>query len=495
MVVIADRDRAQALGGVMGGADSEVSAGTKAIALESAWFLPASIRRTSRRLGLSTEASYRFERGADPEMAPRALARACALIEEIGAGAVRTGWVDARAGRLAPVEVAFDLARVRKVLGVEVEPAEVRRILEGLGFTIVDEGAALRVAVPSWRMDVARDVDLVEEIARHHGYDRLPPTFPALTAPPPPPDRRLEIDRAVRRLATAAGFNESVTFSFISERTAREFVPEGSLVAITNPLSETFAVLRPMLAPGLVDAVAHNRRHGQRDVRLFELGTRFASDAGETRGLALAWTGAAAPDHWSDRARPIDFFDASGVVQAIASALGIGVSFRAAERPYLTPGRTAEIVAAAVDGGRAVGVVGHLRAALADARDIPAQDAVFVAEIDLDAIDDLVTILDLPRTRPLPRFPSIVRDVSILVDDTLLAADVRGTILSAAPPTLVRAFEFDRYQGTGIPGGKVSLSYRLTFQAADRTLTDAEADAATDAIVDALAAAHGAVRR
>ncbi len=495
MLVIADRDRPQALGGVMGGADSEVTAETATIALESAWFLPGSIRRTSRRLGLSTEASYRFERGADPEMASTALARACALLEQIGAGTVRMGWIDARAARREPARIAFDLAQVRRVLGLEVEPAEVRRILEGLGFGVDGEAPSLQVTVPSWRVDVARDVDLVEEIARHHGYDRLPPTFPALTAPPPPPDRRLEIDRAVRRLATGLGFSEAVTFSFISERTAREFVPEGSLVAITNPLSESFAVLRPTLAAGLLDAVAHNRRHGRRDVRLFELGTRFLPDGGENRSFAWAWTGAAAPDHWSARARPIDFFDASGVVQGIASALGLSVSLRTAERPFLVAGRSAEILAANGGGAIVAGVVGQLRPELADARDIPAQDAVFLAEIDLDAVDDLVTLLDLPRTRALPRFPSIVRDVSILVDDTLLAADVRGTIQSAAPPTLVRAFEFDRYQGKGIPEGKVSLSYRLTFQAPDRTLTDAEADAATGAIVDALVAAHGAVRR
>lgn len=495
MVVIADRDRAQALGGVMGGADSEVTDSTTTVALESAWFLPTSIRRTSRRLGLSTEASYRFERGADPEMASTALARACALIEQIGAGTVRKGWIDARAGQREPARIVFDLGSVRRVLGIEVEPAEVRRILEGLGFGVEGEAPSLRVTVPSWRVDVSRDVDLVEEIARHHGYDRLPPTFPELAAPPPPPDRRLEIDRAVRRLVTGLGFSEAVTFSFISERTAREFVPEGAVVAITNPLSESFAVLRPTLLSGLLDAVAHNRRHGRRDVRLFELGTRFLPEGGENRSLAIAWTGAALPEHWSGRARPVDFFDISGIVQTLTSALGLSVALRPAERPFLVAGRSAEIVAVGGDGAILAGVVGQLRPELADARDIPVQDAVFVAELDLDAVDDLVTLLDLPRTRPLPRFPSIVRDVSILVDDTLLAADVRGTIQSAAPPTLVRAFEFDRYQGKGIPEGKVSLSYRLTFQAPDRTLTDAEADAATNAIVEALAAAHGAVRR
>ncbi len=495
MLVIADRDRAQALGGIMGGGDSEVSQATRTIALESAWFLPTSIRRTSKRLGLSTEASYRFERGADFSAASEALARACGLIQQTEAGTVRPGWIDANTGARPPVVVRLELARVGRVLGAEVSAADVRRILTGLGFEVSDESGAIRVSVPPWRVDVTRDIDLIEEVARHYGYDRLPPTFPALATVPPPPDRRLELDRAVRRLATAAGFSESVTFSFISERAAREFVPEGPLVSITNPLSETFAVLRPSLLPGLVDAVAHNRRHGQRDVQLFELGTRFVPNGGEARTLAWAWTGAAVPDHWSGRGRLVDFFDAKGAVEAFAAALGLDIDTTAAERPFLTPGRTAEVMARTIDGPRLVGVFGHLRTAIADARDIPVQDDVFIAELDLDAMDEFVTILGIPRARSLPRYPSIVRDVSILVDDTLLAADVRGTIQNAAPPTVVRVLEFDRYQGKGIPDGKMSLSYRLTLQAPDRTLTDAEADAATTTIVDAVVATHNAVRR
>jgi phenylalanyl-tRNA synthetase beta chain len=287
-----------------------------------------------------------------------------------------------------------------------------------------------------------------------------------------------------------------VTFSFISQNAEREFASADQLVAITNQLSELFAVLRPSLLPGLVDAVAHNRRHGQRDVRVFELGTRFLRGTGESRSLSLAWSGAATAEHWSGRQRPADLFDLLGVVELLGRAMGLPLSMLACERAWLTPGQAAEIHAVEASGRtRLLGVAGRVDTTLMTSRDVPAQDDVFVAELDLDVVGDLVTMLGVVKAHALPRYPSIVRDVSILVDESLLAARVRGTIQAVAPPTLVRVAEFDRYQGKGIAEGKVSLSYRLTFQAPDRTLTDAEADAAMTTIVDALTQAHGAVRR
>jgi phenylalanyl-tRNA synthetase beta chain len=266
-------------------------------------------------------------------------------------------------------------------------------------------------------------------------------------------------------------------------------------VPIANPLSETFAILLPSLLPGLVDSVSHNRRHGQRDVRLFELGTRFLARRGERRALGLAWMGSTDAEDWSAKPRPVTFFDLKGVVESLGRWLGLSLTARPATRPFLAAGRAAEIVAASEGAPRVFGVVGQLLPALAVARDIPAQDEVYVAELDLDEVTDLITILDIQRTRSLPRFPSIVRDLAILVADTLPAADVRGTIRAVAPPTLVRVVEFDRYQGKGIPDGRVSLAYRLTFQDVERTLTDREVDDAMDAIVGELAKVHGAVRR
>jgi phenylalanyl-tRNA synthetase beta chain len=497
VLVIADAERPQAIGGVMGGARSEVSGSTRVIALESAWFEPTGIRRTSRRLGLSTEASYRFERGADFDAAPQALARACALIEQTGAGRALPGWIDACPTPREPRVVAFAIERVAQVLGANVPEAEAHRILEGLGFTLLPRaGAMLDVTVPSWRIDVARDVDLVEEVARHYGYDRLPTTFPVLRDAPAPVSRRLERDALVRRLAAAGGFAESVTFSFIDRQAAEAFAEADTFVEILNPLSEQFTVLRPSLLPGVVDAVAHNRRRGQDDARLFELGTVFSRIGGERRTLALAWTGAGAPGHWSGTGRRVDFFDIKGAAELVIEGLGLQLHLAETDRSFVVRGRAAAVLAGRPGGEpRAIGVMGQLSPTLAAARDIPAQSEVYVAEIDLDAVLDTMALGEAIASAPPPRQPAVVRDVSVVVDDTLPAGIVRGTIRAAAPGTLVRVREFDRYQGKGVPEGRVSLSYRLTFQAADRTLTDAEVQRAVDDILQALVTMHGAVQR
>jgi phenylalanyl-tRNA synthetase beta chain len=235
--------------------------------------------------------------------------------------------------------------------------------------------------------------------------------------------------------------------------------------------------------------VSHNRRHGRRDVRLFEIGTRF-SRRGESRGAAAAWTGLATPEHWSSGQREVDFFDVKGAAEQIVATFELAATFAPVVRPYLVEGRAADVL---VD-GTVVGVIGQLNPAIGEARELPRGDALYVMELDLDAISAKGSN-ETRFAQPLPRHPSVIRDVSILVDDTLSADTVRGTIRSAAPPALVDVREFDRYQGKGIPDGKVSLSLRLTFRAHDRTLTDAEVSAAMDSIVRALTETLGAIQR
>jgi phenylalanyl-tRNA synthetase beta chain len=379
-------------------------------------------------------------------------------------------------------------------------PAEaVGRTLSALGFGVAAESGAetaWTVTVPTFRVDVAREADLIEEVGRHFGFDRLPITFPSLSAPQPPPPASLQSERLVRQVLTSAGFSEASTFAFVEREAALPFCDPGAEpAAIANPLSEKFAVLRPSLLPGLVDSSAHNRKRERRDIQLFEAGSRFGSGSstGEGRAVAFAWSGAASGPHWSAPTRLVDFFDIKGVVEQIGAALGLEASFRPAAATYLVRGRAAEVSVADGAGRIVIGLAGQLLPAIVEARGIPAQDEVFAAELDLGALAAAASgdrLVD-----PLPRFPSIVRDISMLVDDSLPAASVRGTIRSAAPATLVSIAEFDRYQGKGVPDGRVSLSLRLTFRAADRTLTDDEAQAATDTIVEALRTTHGAERR
>ena len=512
-LVIADAGRAQAVAGVMGGADSEVTGSTQRVALESAWFDPLSVRRTSKRLALSTDASYRFERGADVEAPVRALRRVQALLRDIGAGTPRGAIVDRYPTPRTAATVTLRHTRIGQVLGVDVETGFVSATLERLGFDADplpagDGGSAWRVTVPAHRVDVGREIDLIEEVARHHGYDRLPATYPAAVRPPAPPSGALARRRLLRRVLTASGCSEAITYGFIEETAAAPFV-DGSddLVRIANPLAETSAVLRPALIPGLVDALIYNRRREHRDIRLFEIGHRFTAARGETPGFAVALTGASSPEHWSDSARwrgqapPVDVFDVTGIVGRVCAAMGVPAAFEAPATPApgpLVAGRTAVVRAAAPDTATALtlGYAGQLAPEIAAARGLPAGDeAVYVAELDLDLMARAATDRSLMAAAPLPRYPSIVRDLAVTVDAALPAATVRGTIRSAAPEALRQVREFDRYAGEGVPQGRVSLAFRLTFRAPDRTLTDTEVEQAMRVIVARLTAEHDAQLR
>jgi phenylalanyl-tRNA synthetase beta chain len=353
-------------------------------------------------------------------------------------------------------------------------------------------------------VDVLREVDLIEEVARHCGFDRIPAAFPQLLAAPPPPDPRIAGARALRDWLTSQGFSEAVTFGFtsVAAAAATAFAAGSTVVPIRNPLSEAFAVLRPSLLPGLIESAGRNVRRGRRDVRLFEIGSRFTAESGETRALAFVWTGTGNVPHWSERPREVDFFDASGLVSAIVSAHDAAALFAPLASPpsLLVAGRSANVVASGADGsggsigtGEPIGLVGQLAPAVGELLDLPAEVPAYVAEIALDPLTALRRGA-LKASAP-PRFPSVDRDVSILVRDTTAAGSVRETIRRLAIPTLVELREFDRYAGTGVPDGRVSLSLRLTFRAMDRTLTDADVQDAMDRVLQALAQVHDAVQR
>jgi phenylalanyl-tRNA synthetase beta chain len=380
-----------------------------------------------------------------------------------------------------------------------VPDREVVRILTHLGLTVTATDQGWEVSAPTFRVDLLREVDLIEEVGRHYGFDKLAATYPLATGPAPAPDPRVPRDQLVRKLLGAAGLTEAVTFGFIETKAAQLFTSAGATAAVSlaNPLSAKFETLRPLVLASLVDAVAHNRRHGRDDVRLFEIGTRFSLE-GETRAVAMAWTGSATPLHWSGGARPVDFFDAKGAVETVCRALAVPVRFEPTREPFLVAGQSAAVVC--TDGplaGKEVGIVGVLVPSVADARGLPRQDRVCLAELNLDRLADArVTASD--ATTALARYPAVVRDLSFVVADALPAEIIRGTIRAAArdvPAPLVSLAFFDRYQGKGVPEGSVSLSVRLTFQASDRTLTDAEVQQSVEQVLSALVREHGAVQR
>ncbi len=498
MLAIADAERPQAVAGIMGGAASEVGEGTRTILLEAAWFDPISVRRTSRRLGLATDASYRFERGADVAAPPAALHRARRLLADIGAGRPRGALVDRFPAPPAAIEVRLRHSRIGRVLGQTIDESFVAPALTRLGFEPApaagDGGAAWRVRVPTFRVDVSREEDLIEEVARHHGYDEIPTTFPPITRPAAPPGPWRARDRLVRRLLTGSGFSEAITYGFVEEAAARAAHAERpDIVALRNPLSERGAVLRPSLLPGLVDSLVHNRRRERHDVRLFEIGSRFRQGDGEAPALGIAVTGAASPVHWSAPARRADLFDLTGVIARLCSGFGRQASFEPMTAGHLVPGRGARVHLQSGDARVVLGEAGQLDPAFAEARGMTGSEPVYVAELDLRPLD--LDAFDRLRAAPVPRYPSITRDLSVELDDALPAARVRDTIRAAAGPTLVEVVEVDRYTGSGVAPGAVSLSVRLTFRASDRTLTDAEVQRSTDTVVQALAETHRAKQR
>jgi phenylalanyl-tRNA synthetase beta chain len=493
MLVIADRSRPQAVAGVMGGAASEVSARTRTVVFESAYFTPASIRRTSKKLGLKTEASARFERGADINLPVAALQRALALMHLLSAGRDAAVVTDRYPVPRAAADIHLRRTRLALVLGMKVPDKEVERILRALGLIVAAAPDGWTITAPTFRVDLQREVDLIEEVGRHFGFDTLEATFPPMTAAAPPPSPQIARDRLARRVITAAGFTEAVTFGFIEAHAAEPFAAKDSLVVVANPLSGKFDTMRPSLLPGLTDAVAHNRRHGRRDVALFELGARFTREAGERRAIGLAITGAAGA-HWSTPEREADFYDVKGALENLCGALGADVRFETTTAPYLVAGQTAAMVL----GAERIGVAGRMAPAIVESRGAPRQDAVWVAELDLDRLLELGSGDRTVRMRALPKQPFVVRDVSIVVPETLPAEIIRGTIQRAAAegnaPLVASAF-FDRYKGKGLSQGSVSLSVRLTFQSPDRTLTDADVQQSFDKIIGALIKEHGVQQR
>jgi phenylalanyl-tRNA synthetase beta chain len=489
--VVASPGSGLALAGVMGGASSEVTESTRVVALEAAYWTPLAIRRAAKDAGVKTEASHRFERGADPEGPKVALDRIARLLVKMGAGTARRGMIDRRPVERERRRVALRPARLRAVLGVEVPEEKARAILAGLGFAAQGEREGATVhEVPSWRGDVAREVDLIEEVGRHFGLDKIPATIPPAHAVEGlrPSQRR---ERALRDLLVGAGLTEVVSYAFVADAQAAAL--PGERVPLSNPLSEEQGVLRrSLVAPGLMSALATNLRRGRRDVGIFEIGHVFHPATPlprEERCLGILLSGAMRPAHWSEKGRAADLFDAKGIVEAIGCRVGASLDVRRGAGtlpPHLHPGRAALVFA----GESAVGYLGALHPDLAETWEF--REEVIVAELSLEAL--LAMPAAATRYQPLERFPGVARDLSIVCDALVPSAEIAAQIRGAAGELLQAASVVDRYDGTPVPPGRVSLTFTLRFASPERTLTSEEVQASVERIVRALRSAGAEIR-
>jgi len=476
MLVIADPTRAIGLAGVMGGQNSEVSERTTRVLLESAYFDPAATRRTSRALGLRTDAAYRFERGADIEGLVDANDRACQLMAELAGGQVARGMLDVYPRRRKPVRVRLRMSRVERVLGVAPTRAHARKILTGLGLGVRDRGPALLdVEIPSFRRDLSMEDDLAEEIMRVWGYDKLPSTLPGgATVRVARESDRLRQEGLVRRTLAGAGLLEAVTLSLSDPARAGALAPAAEPVKLLNPLSQDAAHLRLHPLEGVLGVVATNLRRQQSDVRVFEIARTYErapggdTDTTEPRWLAIALSGARADLSWHGGREAVDVYDVKGLAEHALATLGMAARTQAGGR---LGGFEADCHGTLLgEGGEALAEFGEIAAGARERFGIDAP--VFGAAVRLDA---LPTARHFERARALPRFPSVQRDMAFqIADAALTTAAVEAVIRREAGPLLREVAVFDVFR---LPDGARSIAWRLTFQAEDRTLTDDEVNA------------------
>ncbi len=485
-LVIADAFDAQALAGVMGGAASEVGPETKRVLLESAYFEPIGISRTARRRHMHTEASARFERGADPQMVPKAASLAAELMRLWAGGTVAKGEVDAGS---VPERSKLSLRpeRVETILGIEIPVRDAERFLSGLGCEVSVRTEKVEVTPPSWRPDLEREIDLIEELARLHGYEAIPsvprPGYRGGRSKP-----QLLRNR-VRESLLGAGLSEATLSSFISSDDLQVIGYEGVVVEVSNPMTEEQRRLRPTLFAGLLRAAQRNASRGVTDVRLFEFGKLFrdwqdgADLPNESEHVGVVLVGNSS-DHWSDEARPVDVFDLKGILELTLSELGVkGWRLEIGLGMPFHPGRSANIFLDETMVGR----FGEVRPSVARAFDL--ENAV-IGGLSLDPL--FAAAPEELKVRELPSQPPVLRDISMILTDDVSVQAVLETIRSVGGEHLVSVSLLDEYRGPQVGEGRRSLAFALTFRASERTLRSEEADAAREAISAAVRSAHGA---
>jgi phenylalanyl-tRNA synthetase beta chain len=505
MVCDGDGSRPIGIGGIMGGAETEISFSTKNVLIECAWFDPISVRRSARSLRLHTEASTRFGRGADPEMAEFASRRAAELILQLAGGELLSGVVDVYPGKRAPKKITSTRAELLRIMGADVPDKDLETILSALGFAPVrvdqTRGAANSLLAawectqPSWRADVEREIDLIEEVARVYGLDKFPARLPASRAGA----ARLqhyEAETRLRERLIGLGYHEVLTIPHVAEARNELFRPPDATAAkLTNPLSEEAGVLRSTGAATMASAIEWNLNHGQRNARLFEIGSHYRFVEGkpvETRVLSIGATGAARPQALYDSPRDYTFADLKGDLDAIGALSG-GLRWEHGGPEWLNPARRGAIFLGK-ESGAALGSAGQLAKRVAEK--FKFRQDVFLAEINLGPLYCMYYgVKNNRRYEPLPRFPGVDRDFSLFLADGVTFAQVQQTIQSLGIPEIVSVEAADLFRGKNVPAGKYSLLVRVVFQSREATLTEAQINDFSARIVAALENNLGAALR
>lgn len=490
-LVIADAAGPLAMAGVMGGEASAVGDDTIDLFLESAFFSPEIVAGRARRYGLHTDSSHRFERGVSSALQADAMERATALFLQIAGGSAGP-LVEVATPAHLPQRNAITLraARLQRVLGMTIPAAEVTDILNRLGLGAQEQADGWQVAAPAYRFDLAIEEDLIEEVARIYGYDRLPSVSPVgALQMGEVPEGGLPLER-LRTLLVGYGYQEAITYSFVSPEMQQVLDPDVVPLALANPISAEMAVMRTTLWAGLLQALAYNVNRQQERVRLFETGLRFVPEGAglrQERAVAGLVYGPVMPEQWGESVRKADFFDAKGDVEAVLVLAGDSekVEFAAASHPALHPGQSAQIR----QNGEEIGWIGALHPSVAEKLGVPS--GVYLFELSLSALEQG----RVPRFHELSKFPAIRRDIAVVVEQSLPISHILECIRLAAPDELQELKLFDLYMGKGIDSGRKSVALGLTLQANSRTLTDSEVDAAITRILTALRTEFGATLR
>ena len=498
-LMIADAEKPVALAGVMGGAHSQVTESTRNLVLESACFDPVTMRKGSRKYAIRTDSSIRFERGVDIDGVIVAQSRAALLIKELAGGTICKGRIDVYPTLQPVTRVVLRTSRLNQILGTELAASTIRGYLDRLRMDLVEEtnGEEFAVDIPSFRPALSREIDLIEEVARVHSYEKVEVSHPVASVTPVGFSKKQTEVRRLKEIFSHLGFSEAVNYSFINSKHADLFKPlfgagaaNSKTIAMSNPLSSDMEIMRTSLLPGLLNTASLNVSKGQKPVKIFEIGgvfLRAGKEAVQKNSLAGLALGQYENNVWKEQGKGYDYYDIKGVLESALEQLKISLEYKSVSNPVLQEGKSVQCLAC----GRASGYLGELAASLVKEWDL--NQKVYVFEMDVEA---LVDGCPSPiKFNPIPKYPETYRDISILIDKALPSQEVTDLIMKISAPLISRVELYDYFEGKKIEEGKKSLTYALIFQSSERTLTDEEVNPVFDKIVHGLSDKLGATLR